>query len=1093
MQSSKNAPRGNGYGIRRPSHGDSQDPDAVPSERESDGVPQYYYVDNDRGRDGVSYYVDADDDSEVVLHPPHVPQRQRGLENGHRLSGAQHLSGFASVPHHPMRGDPFPVPVPRVVRSASFGAPTYFQTPQSEAAPAASVRNLRAVRPPSERYRLLDRALRRSLAPPSHSSTTQLSTLRVLAILIVAALAGLGLVFLRRTSRDASPGTLAGYYASLLGSGGVRAEPHRRRDVISSSGTSGSSDGGIPLSHPVEDDHPGRVPAVAAVKSRPGSNNLVRRDEGGRDGAAASSLDPVRAMPGRPNPERRAGGTGDAPSGGTGDAPSSSSSSGSAPVAHAASAAWSCTAIANGSAGAARRKCSGVDGLREGRRGYIHLVSVREGMSAWTHVLYEVLELARRLNRTLVEPCVAGGEIVPCVPGRVLRVPGSLSAARGAPVTAYADPLRVPAFLSHCGTAGKSRGVAKRDNRAYPLSLYLDVAALRTSVWKHIIPYDAWVAQELCGGCSAELAWDGRRTMVDRGYCIAWGPRAAQIDTPWCGADQGRYVFDSVWAPRLMPDSMPSWVREGRFAGHMSYYESELAGDARRNIFLFNVWKGSFAPLGTHAKRAPRFNDIHEAAVAAWISERLGVAAPQYAAFHWRSEQVPEALLPGCAEALAKAAAPVIDAVRGPESVGAVLVSDIPADANPCKMWREYYAVNRDASAPRRAVATLLAAGMVKYDADHPAVDAGVLSIRDFLIATRSHYYITCSGGDPAGKCRSCFRADSKFVSRVLAVRRAARLSSFSRWFDLSTRALFSLAVGPPALWVNRTQSSRDSAVPKTAQQQGKHAGSGLGRWEPPAGSFVEMRGAGAAIPAAPLHAHAGDSELSAELDDASHKKQRHSDDAMLDGVGGGSEAQARSVGESGRAASNRRRRRDDNTALAAALALQLQQLVASQLQASNRAGPGHEVEDDAEVNDSVHARVAVVSSPGVTTSTAQLHPERSTASAIHDAGDESVDDAMDDHSEEPQESPSIHVTKTAPGHDEAADINVDVARSTLNAALPAPLVNRETDTEAPVAFKPVETNRAIAEPVASRSQLATVAASTTSAVPSTAADITRS
>ena len=566
-------------------------------------------------------------------------------------------------------------------------------------------------------------------------------------------------------------------------------------------------------------------------------------------------------------------------------------------------------------------------------RGYVHLVTTREGMSAWTHILYEMLNLAKALNRTLVEPCVAGGELVPCVPGMVGHVPESVKAMKreaaaaatsaaggrqaaalagaagsssnllgvlssGAsgggvalppalppPLTAFTDPLRVPAFLSHCGAAGKGSrlGIEPRRHRSYPLSLYVDLKSLR-SVWPHIMPFDEWAARELCE-CNDELVWDGKRVIAEVGYCVAWGPKASQIRTH-CAPDQGRYMFENVWAPRTVPPSMPQWVREQRFAGHMFYYNAEVAADARRNVFFFNVWKGSFAPLGTYAKKTPRFNDIHAAAVDAWVAERLGGpdAPSSYAAFQWRSETVGEELLVPCAEKMARAAAPVIDAIRprraagaaansvgdgvggedgaaadadasgasapsaplnAPRPPGGVLVADIPSDGNPCKMWREYYGVNRgmdavsagagltltppggadangagaEISPARRALRRLTAAGLVKYDADHPGIDSGVLSIRDWLLASRARWYVTCMGDD--AKCKGCFRKDSKFVARVVQARRVAKMSSFTRWFDLTPKGLFSLAAGAPDGWA--------AAHPGTTLSSGGSGGGGGG------------------------------------------------------------------------------------------------------------------------------------------------------------------------------------------------------------------------------------------------------------------------
>ena len=453
----------------------------------------------------------------------------------------------------------------------------------------------------------------------------------------------------------------------------------------------------------------------------------------------------------------------------------------------------------NGTAEQRKAKCSGVGGGPLGSKrdpnGYVHLISAREGMSAWTHVIWEMLRFAKMLNRTFVEPCVAGGEIIPCTPGRVHMVPESVrKAGRPGAISAKKDPLRVKAFLGACGTNGRGRGIEKRAGRSYPLRLYLDLRALR-QYWKKIISFEEWAQLELCDCAEDELGWDGRHVSAELGYCVAWGPRAAQIRSSWCSPDQGPYRFASVWAPRIMPETMPHWVRNGRFQGHMFYYLPELKADPRRNMFFWNVWRGSFEPLGSH-KKAPKFNEIHQAAIDAWLKDRLGLAASQYAAFQWRSEQVPEANIYPCSVELARISRPVIDAIRGPELNAGVLIADMPSPNNPCMMWKEYHASNRNVSEHRRAVKKLTSVGMVKYDKDHPGLDAGVLSIRDWLLATQATYYVTCAGTND--KCKSCFRAESKFIHRIVEARRQAKMSSFTRWFELTPKALFSLAAGPP-------------------------------------------------------------------------------------------------------------------------------------------------------------------------------------------------------------------------------------------------------------------------------------------------------
>ena len=204
-------------------------------------------------------------------------------------------------------------------------------------------------------------------------------------------------------------------------------------------------------------------------------------------------------------------------------------------------------------------------------------------------------------------------------------------------------------------------------------------------------------------------------------------------------------------------------------------------------------------------------------------------------AFQWRTEEVPEERLPGCASRLTKAARVLMDAIATPTSVPVialtadssrrkpadnrpshrgVLISDLPGPSNPCRMWRTYRlsqprsqaaqgstvdvgraaaaaamtttAPNRtteaDSQVRRKAVARLMHAGLAKYDEDHPMVDAGVLSIRDWLLATSAETYVTCS--QSAAACGNCFRAQSKFVRRILEARARAGRRRVVEWIS---------------------------------------------------------------------------------------------------------------------------------------------------------------------------------------------------------------------------------------------------------------------------------------------------------------------
>ena len=79
----------------------------------------------------------------------------------------------------------------------------------------------------------------------------------------------------------------------------------------------------------------------------------------------------------------------------------------------------------------------------------------------------------------------------------------------------------------------------------------------------------------------------------------------------------------------------------------------------------------------------------------------------------------------------------------------------MPAPANPARMWNDYGGGNSEHQ--KAAMATMIRAGFEKYDAAVYAraadlLDAGVFSVRDYLLAVGATWYITCQGDHHAGE-----------------------------------------------------------------------------------------------------------------------------------------------------------------------------------------------------------------------------------------------------------------------------------------------------------------------------------------------------
>ena len=159
--------------------------------------------------------------------------------------------------------------------------------------------------------------------------------------------------------------------------------------------------------------------------------------------------------------------------------------------------------------------------LAPGRR-YVNFLMVVEGFGAWSDSIYETLNLAVRLNRSWVEPCVRNGCIEPCRCGRIRPVAAWSPAAGGAAAGAGVDPGVLPRIADGC-----KLDLPPRDTpldyiaEAYPLSAYVDVAAIAAEYAPGtVVSYAEW-----CG------AW--RTAWVESISSIYW---AASPSRPSCSA-----------------------------------------------------------------------------------------------------------------------------------------------------------------------------------------------------------------------------------------------------------------------------------------------------------------------------------------------------------------------------------------------------------------------------------------------------------------------------------------------------------------------------------------------------------------------------
>ena len=125
---------------------------------------------------------------------------------------------------------------------------------------------------------------------------------------------------------------------------------------------------------------------------------------------------------------------------------------------------------------------------------YLMLVQAQEGFGAWNDVIFEFMELAKQLNRSLVEPCVRNGCLEPCRCGAVDMV--DVDASTPGAFANGADPLDLPHIDYICEPHTPAQLKATTPGRSYPLRTYINMAALGDITgWSHVVGYEEWCTQ----------------------------------------------------------------------------------------------------------------------------------------------------------------------------------------------------------------------------------------------------------------------------------------------------------------------------------------------------------------------------------------------------------------------------------------------------------------------------------------------------------------------------------------------------------------------------------------------------------------------
>lgn len=420
---------------------------------------------------------------------------------------------------------------------------------------------------------------------------------------------------------------------------------------------------------------------------------------------------------------------------------------------------------------------------------FLTLVSATEGMASWVHSVREASAVARDTSRTLVEPCVSNGWLLPCRWHGVTRLPNGTAVARA--IANGEDPLALMRSSVSCPGAGSNSSMPP-SAAPLPLSAYFDWDDLVAN-WSlsPMIRYHEWEALRVAprSAASDDVRYAGLLRLTQHGLIKTGIPivmaRSHDCESTGAAVDVGGYAFTAEACPERAA---------ARIDGVRAVVSATLRSppfDDAIDVFASSWMRVYGNALESEAAPLPRFHTAHYAAARAWVSSavRGGDADTRYAVLQWRSVKRSAADVEWCASRLMDVVPSLqlselgIVNATSPPATRLVLVADLPSPSNLCGIWD--HRTGSDAASRQVAAQRFADAGYRKYDADNWRLDAGIVSIRDAALAAEAEWYFGCSdaldiaaGVAAAKRYRSatCVRCywPSTYVAQVVLRRSAA-------------------------------------------------------------------------------------------------------------------------------------------------------------------------------------------------------------------------------------------------------------------------------------------------------------------------------
>jgi hypothetical protein len=405
---------------------------------------------------------------------------------------------------------------------------------------------------------------------------------------------------------------------------------------------------------------------------------------------------------------------------------------------------------------------------------------ILEGFGAWSDAVYETIDLAVKLNRVWVEPCVRNGCIEPCRCGRIRKVTRWTEELEAeldkteAEDGVFVDPGMLPYIPDKC-----KLDIPPKDRPddyvadAYPMSAYIDLEAIASEYDDgRIMSYEEWCTGFQQTWKPLEVEPKTKRWKYPKGYNFDMQTRYIVPEHPMAVGD---FYFVKQAVGRE-----PLKLEDG----------SEIKGlellkfDKSPHMFLFSYYRAAFSLYYQYP--AVPVGRWHQRAVKRFVDTQL--SGPPFVAFHWRSEQVDPKQIYPCSKELVTISNAALPGFVNDEKPKAVLVSDMPAPSNPNRMWNDY--VGGEDTDKHKAMGWMLTHGFRKYDSyaigeSKKLVDAGVLSLRDFLLSVTADWYISCQG-DHWKDCHGCFRSGSNIVTRIYKERERRKIPFTLAWFRIT-------------------------------------------------------------------------------------------------------------------------------------------------------------------------------------------------------------------------------------------------------------------------------------------------------------------